>query len=376
MITQFRAFLQSKYEPLNTVEVSASKLRLNYQYLSSLNQNIQIAPVLKSNAYGHGIVQVASVLDTMNPPFFAVDSIYEAYQLLNAQIKSKILVMGYINPENLHVKKLPFSFAVFSDEMLEGIHKYQSHAPIHVFVDTGLHREGVPLEQLEEFLKKAVSFGLKIEGLMSHFAMADKPQNKDTQEQVQNFEKAQDICKKLGIQPKYVHIPASSGMLNNKALGNELGNVGRVGIASYGFDPEGKNTFLRPALQLKTVIAQIKKIKKGEKIGYDFTFTAKKDLTVAVLPIGYNDGVDRRLSNKGYVKIHDVFCPILGRISMNIMTVDISNVPTAQAGQEVVVFSNNPSDKNSISDAAKLCETIPYELLVHLHPSTKRVIVE
>src|SRR5690349_13962355 len=125
MLSTLKNLIRSSYHPLNTFEISAYHLKHNYKYLSYLNSRLSIAPVLKSNAYGHGIVEVASILDPLNPPFFCVDSIYEAYQLLKAKIKTPILVMGYIHPDTLKVKKLPFSFAIYSIEMLEALHKYQ-----------------------------------------------------------------------------------------------------------------------------------------------------------------------------------------------------------------------------------------------------------
>lgn len=375
------SLLKKRYRTLNTIEISAERLKQNYQYLFK-NSDLLIAPVLKSNAYGHGIVQVAKIFDDIDAPFFCVDSLHEAYQLLKAHIRTPILIMGYTTPENLQVKKLPFSYAVYTEEMLEAVKLYQPHAGVHLFVDTGMHREGVALEDLESFVSKALSLGLKIEGLMSHFAMADKPNAQQTKQQVACFVQAQEILRSMNVFPKFVHIAASSGVLHAKKMpkqvehdGSILGNVGRVGIALYGIDPEGKNTQLKPALSLTTTIAQIKQIKKGEKIGYDFTFTAKKNMKVAILPIGYNDGVNRKLSNNGVVQYKNTYCPIVGRVSMNITIVDVSFTRNAQVGDEVIIYSANPKDKNSVVNVAKSCGVIPYEILVQLHASTKRVVI-
>ncbi len=369
IVTLFR----KKYIPLNTVEIAEKNLVENYSYLTQMSSGKKIAPVLKSNAYGHGISLIANILDHLQAPFFCVDSIYEGYQLLKANIRTPILIMGYVNPENLRVKKLPFSFAVYEYEMLEGIKKYQPHAGVHIFVDTGLHREGVSLEELPIFIKKTQSLSLKIEGLMSHFGMANQPRKKETKEQVTNFLKAQKILHTLGVNPTYIHLPASLGILYNKEY-QTLSNVARAGIALYGIDPEGRDKNLLPVLKLRSTIVQIKIVKKGEKIGYDFTFTATKDMTIAVLPIGYNDGVDRRLSNKGYVQVRGIYCRIIGKVSMNITTIDITDIKQAEIGDEAVIFSSQSNDKNSIVNASKICDVIPYELLVHIHPTTKRVI--
>lgn len=364
-----------RYRRLNTVAISKSALLHNYEYLTK-SSGMKIAPVLKSNAYGHGLVEVARIMDTVNAPFLCIDSIYEAYHCLKAKIKTPLLIMGYIHPESLHVKKLPFSYAVYGYEMLEGIARYQPHAGIHIFVDTGMHREGVLLNELSQFVTRAKELNLKIEGVMSHFAMADKPDDVDTKMQVANFKKAQDILNEQKIFPQWVHLAASSGILNTKRYPGHIGNMGRAGIALYGIDPENKNLQLKPVLELKTSVVQIKEVQEGKKVGYDFTFTASENIKVAVLPIGYNDGVDRRLSNKGFVEIKGVLCSVLGRVSMNITAIDVTKISDIKVGDEVVIYSSNPNSKNSITQSAVMCGTIAYELLVHVFPSTKRIVID
>lgn len=370
----FFSLFKKQYCPLNIIEINKSNLLHNFKYLSHATKG-QIAPVLKSNAYGHGIVQVAKILDKSGAPFFCVDSIYEGYELLKAKIKTPIFIMGYVDPENLKVKKLPFSYAVYTEEMLEAVKKYQPQAEAHILVDTGMHREGVLLKNLPEFIIKAQQLGLHIEGLMSHFAMADKSKDTNTQLQVKHFLEAKQVLERKQVFPRFVHMTASSGSLHIYEYPKDLFNVSRVGISLYGIDLEEKNKNLRPILTLITTIAQIKKLERGEKVGYDFTFTAKKNMEIAILPIGYNDGVNRRLSNKGFVKIKNKFCPIVGKVSMNITVVDISLVPDVKVGEKVIIYSDNPSDKNSIFNSAKICNVIPYEILVQLHASTKRIVV-
>lgn len=366
---------KGRYHALNRIEISSSSLLYNYNYLTK-KYGRKIFPVLKSNAYGHGIVNVAKVLDQINAPFLCVDSIYEAYQLTQAEISSPILIMGYVHPDSISVKKLPFSYAVYGYEMLDAISKYQSHAGIHIFVDTGMHREGIPLKDLAMFVKKCKELHLKIEGLMSHLAMADKPNNKDTRNQVDNFEKAKKILEMENVFPKWLHMGASSRVLNTESYPSQADNSARTGIALYGIDPENKNKDLKPTLTLLSTIVQIKNLIKGEKVGYDFTYSAIGNQKIAIIPIGYNDGVNRRLSNKGAVLVKDVFCPILGRVSMNLSVIDVSKVKNVVIGDEVVIYSNNPNHTNSIYNSAIMCDTIPYELLVYLHTSTKRVTLK
>lgn len=366
-------WLRHTYTPLNRITISTQAILQNYTFLCSVNKKIKIAPVLKSNAYGHGIIQIAKLLDPLHPPFFCVDSLYEGYELLKSHIKTPILIMGYVNPKNLQIKKLPFSYTAYNLNHIKAINRYQPHAGIHIFVDTGMHREGIKIEDLTSVVRQLKPFpNIRIEGLMSHFAAPDK-QNKLTQQQLQTFDYAQQIVQKLGIHPKWVHMAASVGLINFKTHKN-IGNMARIGKLLYGITSDTK-TDLKPALQLITTLAQIKLLKKGSSVGYDFTYTAYKDTAIGILPIGYNDGVDRRLSNKGIVRIGNVYCPIIGRISMNITTIDLSKARNPYINQEVVVFSSNSFAKNSIVNAAKTCHTLPHDLLVHLSISIKRDLI-
>lgn len=375
MFKNISSLLRGRYHALNRIEISVSSLLHNYDYLTK-KCGKKIFPVLKSNAYGHGIVHVAKALNQIKAPFFCVDSIYEAYQLTEAKISTPILIMGYVHPESLNVKKPPFSYAVYEYEMMEAISKYQPHAGIHVFVDTGMHREGVPLTDLARFVKKCKASHLKIEGLMSHLAMANKPNNKDTKNQIKSFEKAKNILEKEGISPEWIHLGASSHILNHESYSPQMDNSARAGIALYGIDPENKNHHLKPVLKLLSTVVQVKNLTKGEKVGYDFTYTAQSNQKIAVIPIGYNDGVNRRLSNKGSVLIKNIFCPILGRVSMNVSVIDVTNVQNIAVGDEVIIYSDIPNHINSLYNSAKICDTIPYELLVYLHSSTKRIAIE
>ena len=370
-----KSLLGRNYDPLNLIEISRENLKANYKYLSSINSYIKISPVLKSNAYGHGISIVGKIFDSFNPPFICVDSLYEAYELIKINVKTQILIMGFISPKSLNTKLLPFSYAVYNKELVDAISKYQPNSKIHIFVDTGMHREGVILEDLPKFLNHIGNTNLEIEGLMSHFAMGDDIKNEDTRNQVETFANAKQILKSHNINPKWIHIANSAGLLNSKEYKNKLGNMARVGKSSYGIDPRKINKDLKPALLLKTQIAQVKNLKKGEKAGYDFSYIAQKNMKIAIIPIGYFEGVDRRLSNKGYVLIGNKYCKIIGRVSMNITIIDVSKIKNAKVGQAVIIYSNNPAAKNSIQNSAKICNTIPYELLVHIGSTTRRVLV-
>lgn len=374
MLNLLRRILGRKYHFLNQIEISKNNLNSNYNYLSSLDKNLQIAPVLKSNAYGHGLVLIAKILEKSSPPFFCVDSLHEAYQLYNSGIKTPILIMGYIDPENLRVKRLPFAYAVYNLDYLKKIHQYQPHAEIHLKVDTGMHRMGILIDELENLLKAiALIPDLKIGGLMSHLATI---KGLLFNLQLNNFIRAKNLLAKYGFTPPTFHVGASEAILDPHVRSEmaRVSNIIRAGKSLYGISTHTQDNNLRPVLKLTSKIAQIKKIKKGDLVGYDGTFTAKNDMQIAILPIGYFDGVDRRLSNRGSVMVGNTNCKIIGRVSMNITTIDISNVKNPKINQQVEIFSNQQKDPNSIFNIAKICDTIPHEILIHLDSSITRVV--
>lgn len=368
MLKLIKRILGQKFTPLNLISISKDRLTANYKKLSKINPKIKIAPVLKSNGYGHGIKLVGEILDQVGAPFLCVDSLYEAFQLKSRMgVKTPVLIMGYIHPKSLSVKKLSFSFAIYDIEHARTLDEYQKGSKLHIFVDTGMHREGISMEDLPGFLEELKKLkNIEVEGLMSHLAQPDKPDSSLTRTQVTNFQKARELVLKSGLNPEWFHLGGSYGLLNKLTAGC---NLVRVGRAVYGID------WGLPVLKHTSTIVQIKKIKKGDKVGYSGTFVADKDITIGVLPLGYNDGIDRRLSNTGILTVDGVECPIIGLVSMNITTIDISAVKEPFLDQEVVIFSDNPEDPNSVVNASKRGQVLPHEMLIHIAESTKRVII-
>src|SRR3989344_5801018 len=387
MLNTLKKFLRRrKFTPLNTIYISKKRILDNYKYLANFKKGISIAPVLKSNAYGHGLKEVGKILDCVGAPFFCVDSLYEAFQLnTHAKIETPILIMGYIHPKSLSIKKLPFSYAVYDIEHARSINKYQGGASVHVFVDTGMNMEGVTMEEFPEFLKKLKKLeNIKVEGLMSHLTIPGKTHHPVTEDQIENYRKAKKMILEAGFKIKWFHLGGTYGLLNNLAQDCNLVRVGKAVFGVKNPNIRSENFKLKPVLIMTTKIVQIKDLSKGGSVGYDGTFEAKKDMKIAVLPMGYNDGLDRRLSNKGVVGVESfegagrkkiVFCKIIGLVSMNVATIDISNVKNPKLDQTVIVYSDSESNPNSISNASKLCGTIPYELLSHLSPITKREVI-
>lgn len=370
-----KGFFRRKFTPLNLITISRDNLVENYRKLSAVNPEVKVAPVFKSNAYGHGIKLAGEILDKVGAPFLCVDSLYEAFQLKKAKVKTPILIMGYIHEKSLAVKKLPFSFAIYDLIHAQVLNQYQKGAKVHIFVDTGMHREGVTMDQLGDYLSELKKLkNIEVEGLMTHLADLPNPGSDLTKFQIENFRKAKKMVLEAGFEPKWFHL---GGIY---ALVKDFGecNMTRVGKAVYGIndgDSKQFNLGIKPALKLVTTIVQIKRIKKGEKVGYSGTFIAPKDMNIGILPLGYNDGVDRRLSGKGIVTVNGAECPIIGLISMNITTIDLSAVKEPVLGAEAVIFSDNPDEPNSVVNASARGEILPHEMLIHIAESTKRVII-
>lgn len=373
-----RSLFGKKYRTLNNILVSKSALEYNHKALQAFHPEAKIVPVVKSNAYGHGLKLVATVLDDLKPAFLAVNSLEEANELTSFKIKAPVLILGYIHPDNISVNRLPFHITVFDMEVAKALNKNRRNCKIHIFVDTGMCREGVSLIELRGFVKELKKMqNLNIVGLASHLADADNPSDDSSvKNQIANYKKALNILIEEGIDPLSRHISASGGAFKIK---DPMFNMIRAGLATYGINPLGHNDPayklipLKPVLSFISTLVQIKTVSPGEKVGYNGTFTAKKNLKIGLLPLGYNEGVDRRLSNKGVVTINGTICTIIGRVSMNMTSVDISHVKNPNIGDEVIVYSNIPSDANSLVNASKTAGTIPYDLMVRLAESVKRI---
>lgn len=364
------------YKP--SVEVLISKTRLvgNLRVYQNKYPKISFAPVLKSNAYGHGLIQIAQILDGKNIPFIVLDSLHEAIILRNNGVKSKILIIGYTRSENIkNSKLLNISFTVTSLEQLEEVAGIlSSKTKIHLKVDTGMHRHGILQNQISKSIEiiKTNKF-LLLEGVCSHFADADNKDKSFTKIQIEEWKKVVTLFKKNFNTIKYFHVSATAGIYySDKAYGN----VARLGIGLYGINSSPfEKLNLKPVLQMQTIVSSIKQLKQGKYVGYNLTYKTKSPTKIATIPAGYYEGIDRRLSNCGFLKINNTFCPIIGNISMNITTLDITAIPNTKINDKVIILSNNKDDKNSVENIAKTSQTIPYEILVHIPQHLRRKIV-
>ena len=366
----------SDYQP--SVEVLLYKKNLLHN-INQFKQNfpkIALAPVLKSNAYGHGLIEIANILDQENVPFFVVDSLYEAKVLSDHGIKTDILVIGYTNSSNISSNKLSgISFAITSLDQLNELNKTISKKTIfHLKIDTGMHRQGLLPNQVDDavsILRNNKYFIL--EGLCTHLASADNPSSTYTNIQIRQWNEIVNKIKNRFSTLKYFHFANSTGTYyTNQAYCN----VARLGIGLYGINTSPQNQLdLKPVLELQTIVSSIRTLTKGETVGYNQNYTVGQVEKIATIPVGYFEGVDRRLSNNGIVKINCVDCPIVGQVSMNITSVNVTAITNPKVGNKVTVISANNDDKNSVKNIAKEIKTIPYEILVHIPQHLRRTII-
>jgi alanine racemase len=364
------------YQPLIEIQISRAAILHNLKTFQNTYSKLQFAPVLKSNAYGHGLVEVAEILDDQNVPFFMVDSFYEALVLRRAFIKTKILVLGFVRQsEILETKLTNVSYGIIDLEILKILsQKAQRPISIHLKIDTGMHRQGILLEEVGEAIKLiSINKNIMLEGLCSHLADADGQTADFTNNQIKIWNELVLKFKQAFPDIKYFHLSNTAGVNYGQQID---ANVSRLGIGLYGVNTSPHTKLeLKPALQMVSVITSLKTIPAAEKVGYNITYTALKSTKVATVPVGYTEGLDRRFSNNGFVKVKGVDCPIVGRVSMNMCSVDVTAVDGVKLEDEVVVISANKKDQNSVENIAKLTGQIPYEVLVKIPQYLKRKIV-
>lgn len=369
------------------IEISASALMHNVHVLKKHVDPANVFAVVKSNAYGHGLELVASVLKK-EVSYFAVDSIEEAERIRSVDKKNPVLIMGYIPTDRL--KDIPLlgniSFVAYSEETIKAIEAIKNAKPktfrIHVKIETGTTRQGIEGAELIRFLKKAKQISsIDIEGVYTHYAdIEDAEHATYAKKQLARFQEALHIFDQLNLNTKIVHTAASAAALCYPEMHF---TAVRFGISLYGHWPDKRilkkcisvnpQLSLLPVLTWKTVVAQVKKVKKGTSISYGRTEKMKKDGKIAVLPVGYWDGLPRSLSSKGIVLINGKRCKILGRICMNMCMVDVSDIKNVHAGDEVTLIGGQ---KNGISaeEQAELAQTIQYELLTRINPTIPRIL--
>lgn len=375
--------MKEKAKGLRTwIEVDEKAVKHNVTtFRSLLDKKVKLMAVVKSNAYGHGLWDFAKILVKNNIDWLAVDSVVEGLALRREGVHKPILVLGYTLPEMYELAaKNNISITISSFDNFRYLKNLRFGIKIHIKVDTGMHRHGFSISDSSKLVKDLKSLKyVTIEGLYTHFASAKNPAlAKDTLKQISEFEKWREIFKD-NYQGIIFHASATGGTLLFKDAHFDMV---RVGIGIYGLWPavESKSFLkdkitLKPVLRWKSIIAEIKTLEKGERIGYDFTEKIDKRTTVGIIPIGYWHGYPRALSGIGRVYVSGKSCKVLGRVCMDIIMIDISAVNNARTGQEVEIVSQNESSDNSVCGLSELAGTSAYELVTRINPLIKRIVV-
>ena len=333
--------------------------------------------VVKANAYGHDAAQVAPAIRD-HVDWFAVDALAEAYEL--RALERPILILGHTDAsEAEHVVELGFRQALFRRDVAEALSKAAGKlgrpARIHLKIETGLHRLGVSLDELEEwaaFLSRLE--GIKVEGAYTHFADVEDPSSTFSRAQLARFETAIALLRQHGLEPTALHASPTAGILLHEQGSLTLG---RVGVGLYGIWPSketglaAKSVELCPVLSWKCRLAQVKTVPAGATVGYDLTFRATSDRRIGILPVGYYDGYDRGLSNRGAVLVRGRRAPIAGRVAMNMCMVDVTGIEAVE-GDEVVLIGEQNGASITADEVAAWADTIAYETLARIHPSLPR----
>ena len=367
-------------------EISISALLHNLSVIKKEAGSTPVMAVVKADAYGHGTEYIVPALDKAGVDTFAVSNIDEALDLRNLGVKKPILVLGYTSP--LLAKQLALNNIIQTVYCMDYAKQLSEKALLdgvkvnaHLKFDTGMGRlVFVCRENIENGVAEALSVsrldGLDITGAFTHLAVADETDKESvdfTKLQLNRFNVAVTMLKDKGVNLKAIHCFNSAGILYNQV--DFKTDYVRAGIVLYGLLPDGndeKNKDLRPVMTLKSVVSMVKTLKKGECVSYGRTFTAENDIKIATVTVGYADGYPRLLSNKGYVLIDGKKAPVVGRVCMDQMLVDISGIENVNIGDEVVLFG----DKLSVSSLAKLIGTINYEVICGISKRVPRIAVE
>ncbi len=355
-----------------TVSISLDALIRNYQQIRQwIAPSTKILPVIKADAYGHGAIPVAQTLEHLGIFGFGVASVMEGVTLREHHIHCPILVMGPILPQHLseiirHRLTPVISRAEIVQQLIELLFPGAIPFPFHLKVDTGLHRLGFENDEALSLLSRlSLSTPLiEIEGLLSHFADADNQDHTLTNVQIKKFLAFIDQAKQLGVQPPIIHMANSAGILFHPTA--HLGMV-RPGLMLYGYAPRQESSpqslTLEPVMQATTYVAHLRSLQPGEIVGYNALFRTRRPSQIAVLPVGYTHGFPRHLTGVGHVLLKGEQAPIIGKICMDMMMVDVTDIPHPTVGDEVVLLGKQGTREITAEDHAGWLNTIPYEVL-------------
>lgn len=336
--------------------------------------------VVKANAYGHGLKEVSQILTShKDTHMLGVDSLDEALALRTLGSKNPVMILGYIHPTRFfEAIRVGFHISLYDTDTLRHACMFTKKHPhaktyFHLKVETGTNRLGIQLHELERVRTLPPLYGL-----YTHFAEAENMQSDYSHSQRVALEQVRVFLKARGVDPRVVHMGATAALVH---LPESRSSIARLGIGLYGLWPSKeierayqKRLSIQPVLSWKTRLAQVKRIEKGEYVGYDRTYRAKHAIEVGVVPVGYYDGFPRALSGKGYILVGGKKCPLIGRICMNMMMADVSGA-YAKPHDEVVLIGTQGKVCVSADDLAEEASTINYEIVSRINPLLPRIVV-
>jgi alanine racemase len=380
----------SKIKPLETAggrptwaEIDLDALAANFHIVKErVGPDINVMAVVKANAYGHGAVECARRLEQEGANWFGVALPEEGVELRNAGITRPILCLAGFWGEQanacLQEQLVP---AVYRLDMIEAFDRAARErkmvADVHVKIDTGMGRLGVRFDEVSDFAGGLKKFkNIRVDGFMTHFAAADEPSCAPlTKDQTERFGKAVSTFREQGFDPTYRHLANSAAVFGQP---NAWGNLVRPGGVLYGLwrdilAPEDRDVKLRPVMSLHSRIMLLKWVPQGETVGYGCTFEASRKTLVATIPIGYDDGYMRALSNRGHAIIRGVYATVIGRISMDLTLIDVTNVPGVQTEDEVTFMGREGELSVSVEEIARTAGTLSYEVTCGIGERVPRV---
>ena len=361
-------------------DINLDAIRQNIKTVQALNPaDRKTLLVIKADAYGHGSVTLAKEMDDL-ADYFAVATMDEAVELRNAGIVKPILILGYTDESEYEAAvKNDITLAIYDAEeamlLSETALKLGKKAKVHIKVDSGMSRIGFQCTEsdVEEAVKLLSMDGLDVEGIFTHYAKADYENKSDAMTQYEKFSWFVKTMEGRGADFKIRHIDNSAGAMEIHSEGFDMM---RLGIVIYGLYPSeeiDKSVVLKPAMTLKSRVVHIKTLEAGRGIGYGWTYVTDKPTKVATVSVGYADGYPRALSNNGRVLIHGQYAPILGRVCMDQIMIDVTDIDDVKIRDEVVLFGTQGENHISIEEVAEPANSFNYEMACHVSRRVPRV---
>jgi alanine racemase len=351
-----------------------------------IGPGVRLLVAVKADGYGHGAVAVSQTALAHGAEFLGVATAEEGLELRHAGLRAPVLIFGPIGADDVDAAlRFGLTPAVTSVEFARTLDRQagraKKRAKIHLKIDTGMGRVGfLPGEFPAALDEIAAMPNLAIEGVMTHFPSADERDKSFTREQLARFRAALAELRDRGVAVPLIHAANSSAILD---IPESHFNMVRLGISLYGYypsdpDESGRSAAIEPSMSVRTRITHLKRVSAGSTISYGRTVVTSRETLVATVPIGYADGLDRRLSNLGKMLVKGaggkyVVCPILGRVCMDLTMLDVTEVPEAGVGRDVVVISPRRDDPNSVESIARLIDTIPYTVTCGISKRVPRV---